>query len=134
MLIFPPPKEFRRRRKRSKRPATNPTPPPAALVLVAASFSTGDGAIMRLTFDRAIDVGNVDTSQIVLRDGMFLHQQLVGNEVTVVDPTTIDLSMMATGPTGIAVQLLTASAMTGIVAVDNGGTWPGITNAELPIG
>jgi len=34
-------------------------------------------------------------------------------------------------PTG-ALTTLTASAATGIVAVDDGGTWAGTTNTELP--
>ena len=42
------------------------------------------------------------------------------------------MSLDATGPSSVADVKLTATALTGIVAVDNGGTWPGISELPLP--
>jgi hypothetical protein len=110
------------------------TPPPAALTLVEASYSTDDGALVRLKFDRAIDIAGIDESQIGVKDGLSLHQQLVGNAggVVVIDPQTIDVYLVASGAYAGADQLLTATGATGIVAVDDGGTWAGVSDLALP--
>jgi hypothetical protein len=132
MLIRTPPKYVKRHRPLKKKPQFGP--PPAVLTLVEASYSTDDGALVRLKFDRAIDIAGIDEGQIGVRDGLFLHQQLVGNAggVVVIDPQTIDVYLTATGAYAGADQLLTATGATGIVAVDDGAAWAGVSDLALP--
>src|SRR4051812_35661467 len=70
MLLFPTPTEFRKRRARPVAPASPPTPPPAALVLAAAELIVDpeNNVFVRLTFDRAIDVGGLVASQVTVDD------------------------------------------------------------------
>ena len=69
MILPAPPLEQRKRRSNRRRRKPGPTPPPgAALVLLEASFDEVS-TIVRLTFDRAIDVASLNGSAIIVDDG-----------------------------------------------------------------
>ncbi|MEA2708234.1 MAG: hypothetical protein QOF78_835 [Phycisphaerales bacterium] len=132
MLLFPPPK-FRKRRGHEKREAQAAHPaPPTALTLVAATYSDGDLRV-RLVFDRAIDIAGIEGSQIFVADAdLGVEFDGDGAAATLFDATTVDVGLAELGPVGGELVKLTATAASGIVAVDDGGTWAGVFELALP--
>src|SRR5688500_3188383 len=119
---------FIRSRKRGETPA--PTPPGAPLVLVSASWEVG-GAVT-VTFDRAVDVSGIVPAALVVNDGPtgFTYQGISLLE----QPTAQTLAVECSGTSeyeGPSV-MLNVSSVIGIVAADDGGTWAGVTDLELP--
>ena len=53
---------------------------------------------------------------------------LANGPVTVISPTTIQIALTHDGNISTATLLLDATSATGIVAVDDGGTWAGVTD------
>ena len=107
-------------------------PPPAPLVLVAAAFSEDE--TLTLTFDRAISVAGLDGTQVVVDDADLVGNRYdaSGGSVTVLSPASVRLAMTVIGLYTQSGVHLTASASSGIVAVDDGGTWAGVTDLALP--
>lgn len=131
MLTTPPPPFQKRRRLRPKRVAPKPAPP--ALVLVQAQYPTNFGRAIRLTFDRAINIDAIDGSQIIVKDGLGVQKIRQGNaSVQLIDPQTVEIFVPAIGDYTQPNRVLEATAMTGIVAVDDGGTWAGATDLPIP--
>jgi hypothetical protein len=124
-MLLPPVPRSRRRRGRQKRPA-------AVLTLVQASYQSAVPSI-RLKFDRAVDASGLVGTQVVVADGPVngLRYDAQG-DVTVIDPRTIEIGLVDIESYAGPDVRLTASAGTGIAAVDDGGTWPGVTNLLLP--
>jgi hypothetical protein len=132
MLIIPP-VQYRKRRGRVKRAIA--ALPVAPLVLVESDFRQGDPSVV-LTFDRAIDITRIDVSQVTVDDGVYNMQLLngAGTGPLQIGPTEVLVSLLPLGRNSQDDVLLTATGTTGIVAVDDGGTWAGATNLELPFG
>jgi len=132
MLIFPP-TVFRNRRDADRTPFDPPpTPPPAALTLVAATYDIETESVV-LTFDRAVDASAYDPAAITVQDGVYAGGSFVGSgPATVVSPTTIQVFLEQIGSPTVSDVELSATAATGIVAVDDGGTWGGVTALVLP--
>ena len=112
-------------------PVSAPAPP---LTLAAADleFDGGGDRVLRLTFDRAIDVADLDGSQITVEDTAETGFIFAGTvAVALPTPQSVVVGLTPTGsaegPTDV-----TATASTGIVAADDGGTWAGVTDLELP--
>ena len=88
---------------------------------------------VQLTFDRAIDIGALVGSTIVVNDGAMsgARWEATGN-ATLMGPAIVRIEVAdfasATGPATV----LDAGAGNGIVAVDDGGAWAGVTELELP--
>jgi hypothetical protein len=102
-----------------------------ALTLVSATYQFGD--YVRLTFDRAIDIGSLAAGQVVVDDGEFVGQKLVGQGAgTLVEPAIVQIALADDGEASGSDVRLTASAATGIAAADDGGTWAGVADLELP--
>ena len=130
MLLFPP-SPFRKRRGQSKRTPPAP-PPPATLVLVEAAYDEVAQTI-RLTFDRAIDIAGLDGAQIVLDDGAITGTRFEAVGAASLDgPAAVVVGLLELGPSEDPGTLLSAGAGTGIVAVDDGGAWAGVTDVALP--
>ena len=118
-FTFQPRKPFRRR------PRAEAPPSPVALTLVAATYDEVDGLLF-VTFDRPIDVSGFVGALVVVRDGAFNATAYVGTSPGFIEnPTTIRVALAPAGPYAGAAIDMTATALTGIVAVDDGGTWAG---------
>ncbi len=126
-----PPAIFRRRPGRKKRPAQF-SPPPAALVLVAATYA--ESTWVQLTFDRPIDVAGLIGSAITVDDGDLTatRWEATGPSVTMIDPATVRIELVEFDPFAGVGILLDATGGSGIVAVDDGGTWAGVSDVALP--
>jgi uncharacterized protein (DUF2141 family) len=125
MLVDSPAPYRPRRRIRNA-----PTAPP--LTLVSADYNESD-ATLTLQFDRAINSAGINTAAFTLHDGLYDNTTYHGaSSVTVINPTTIQLSLIAVGSYSVAVVTMDATPNSGIVAMNNGGTWPGATNLILP--
>jgi hypothetical protein len=118
-----------RYRPRSASALTAP-PPPVALTLVAATYSTG--AWVRLTFDRAVDIAAIDVAAITVNDDPSDEAYIGTGVATLFTPETVQVPLVIShGASGPGTQL-TATADTGIVAGDDGGTWAGVSELGLP--
>jgi hypothetical protein len=112
--------------KRKKRLA------PAALVLTQASYSPSP-MVLWLYFDREIDVSAIDGTRIFVNDGDFnLMKFDASGGVLSHGPNVVSLQLVALEPYDLGPVRLSASASNGIVAVDDGGTWPGVEGLALP--
>jgi hypothetical protein len=134
MLLREGPLVYRRRAGVTKPRKAPPAPPapPAALTLVAASFDLDDFSVV-LTFDRGVDAAGLNAAAITLQDGEFAVGSFVGSgPATVINPTTIKVFLEEIGGPTVPDVELSATAATGIVAVDDGGTWGGVTALVLP--
>src|SRR5258706_8256050 len=118
------------RRHRLRKPTSTP---PAALVLVAASYLDSDW--VQLTFDRAVNAAALVAGAVSVNDGTISGNVYVGGgAATMITPETVQIGLAYVGPSAIGETLLTAGAGTGIVAVDDGGTWAGVMDLSLPFG
>lgn len=121
--------KFRRHRGRVRRVARQ-SPPAAALTLVAASYSTG--AWVRLTFDRAVDIAGIDVAAITVNDDPSDEAYVGSGVATLFAPETVQVPLVIShGAMGPGTEL-TATAATGIVATDDGGTWVGVSDLSMP--
>ena len=99
--------------------------------MVSANYNDGTAEVI-LVFDREIDVSAFVGGQITLDDGQFTFTTYLANAAPFQDgPTTLRLPLDNSGSSSISDVRLTASALTGIVAVDDGGTWPGTGGAGV---
>ena len=118
------------RHRRRREVATSP-PPPAALTLVSAGYA--EGQWVEMTFDRAIDISAIEVTAISVDDGLVYGMILRGTgSATLTNPTTVRVPVSELAPSGSVSITLTASAATGIVAEDDGGTWAGVSELPLP--
>ncbi|MEA2734154.1 MAG: hypothetical protein QOE14_605 [Humisphaera sp.] len=135
--FLPLPRPRRRKRDRSLKtlapyvpPA--PPPPPAALVLVGAEYATA--STVRLTFDRAIDISALNGPAVVVDDGADTGNAYRGTGYAVlVTPASAELDLVLLGPASGSGTTLSATAASGIVAVNDGGTWAGVISVALPL-
>jgi hypothetical protein len=121
--MVPAKRRVRRKRRRVR----------SELMLLEAMYPIEIEGAMRLRFDREIDIAAFDGSQIIVKDGV--NQGSVLNAtgpVVLSDPQTAELYLVITGPYAEANVLLSATGASGIVAADDGGKWPGVTDAPLP--
>jgi hypothetical protein len=129
-MIIVPLIPFLRRRKSGG--LAQALPPPVALALVSATYDIDDGSVV-LTFDRAVDAAELDASAITVDDGVYQGGFFVGSgPATVVNPTTIKIFLEVIGGPTVSDVELSATGASGIVAVDDGGTWAGVTGLVLP--
>ena len=105
---------------------------PAALVLVSGVYISA--ASVRLTFDRAIDIDGLNSAVFVVNDNDDVGEKFEGSGAgTLLSATTVEITITpAGGPSGSGITL-TASAANGIVAVDDGGAWAGVTDFALSV-
>lgn len=117
-------------RRRKRRGVGSLPPVVVPLTLVSASYEVGTS--VTLTFDRAVVVDGSDPSQVVVDDGGQTGQQWLGAGATLDGPATVVVSLVEGSATPAFATLLNATAATGFVAADDGGTWAGVTELELP--
>jgi hypothetical protein len=129
MLIIPPPKPVKKQPK-IRPPAVVPARPGAPVMLVSATYNSEELNLI-LEFDRAIDMSGFDPSQVTVRDGPNNGRMYTAVSPGQLDPTTIAVSLTDAGPFVGEDVTLWATATTGIVAVDDGETWPGVSGFVL---
>ena len=126
---FIPRKPFRHR---AREHATATATPPAALTLVSATYDIETESVI-LAFDRAVDASAYDPAAITVQDGVYAGGLFVGSgPASVINPTTIQVLLEQIGSPTVPDVELSATALSGIVAVDDGGAWAGVTGLVLP--
>jgi hypothetical protein len=116
-------------------PAAVPTPPPPGQPLVLQSAEPellASPPLMLLGFDRAVDISAFDGTAIVVFDGSETEQYYQGVSASLVDEVTVQVVMASQGSDTDYGLYMNASADSGIVAVDDAGTWPGVDGLVLP--
>jgi hypothetical protein len=124
-----------RKRKNRQRPRRKSAPPaPAELVLESATFVVDDELWqLTLTFDRAIALVDFDGAAITVSEDVALGLLLNGvGAVAITSPNTLVVTMVEVGPATGPGVVLNATALSGIVAMDDGGTWGGAVDLGLP--
>src|SRR5688572_26265017 len=128
-MLLPAPPKRRRPRKPRIAAATQVVPPGAPVTLVSASYEVGSG--VTLTFDRAVDVSGIVAGAFVVKDGPtgFTYQG-----ISVFDHSGALVGIELTGTTEYEGPdvLLDVAGGNGVAAVDDGGTFAGVTGLELP--
>jgi hypothetical protein len=124
-----------RKRKNRQRPRRKSAPPaPAELVLESATVVVDDELWqLTLTFDRAIALVDFDGAAITVSEDVALGLLLNGvGAVAITSPNTLVVTMVEVGPATGPGVVLNATALSGIVAMDDGGTWGGAVDLGLP--
>jgi hypothetical protein len=122
------PLKRRAHRKRRSMPVASPT-----LTLLQATYPVeGVVGAIDLKFDRAIDIGALDGTRSIVKDGIILGFVNDVEFAELLDEQTVRMYLAGLEDYSEPNQLLSASATSGIVAVDDGGTWPGVTDLVLP--
>ena len=122
------PAPLRVRRKRKQGPTSDA---PAALTLVSAIYEAG--AAVTLTFDRAIDIAGLDGNVVMVEDGVHSQFRYAGTAgATLLSPTTVQIELAGVEEFVGPDIRLNVGITNGIVAVDDGGTWLGASDVELP--
>ena len=118
----------------SFRRAPFPLGPETQLVLTAAAFNyVGPGGALTLVFDRAIDLAAFVPAAITVQDPSGSGLGFAGTGVVdTPNPLTVVVEMGSTGTATGTLDVVTATAGTGIVAVDDGAPWAGVTDLGLP--
>ncbi len=130
-MITPIPSQFRKSHSQKQRKKPVPPPPGAALTLVAGSYDS-DALTLDIQFDRAVNAAGMQFAQMTLQDGIYNHLDYVPNSVANTGPSSLRFTLYPTGPTEAGIVNLLATALTGIVAINDGGIWPGTDGLELP--
>ena len=129
-MISPSVSKFRKAH-RAPRPKRVPTPR-ATLTLVSANYDD-TVPLLSLVFDRAIDASAFVAAQVIVSDGSINMSLYGGVGPAIVEaPERISVALERLGATPLAPTTLTASAITGITAVDDGGSWAGVSDVGLP--
>src|SRR5688572_14932621 len=132
-MLTPIPLTFpRRRRHRPKTRTTEVSPPPVTgPVLVSASWDVGT-LLLTLTFDRAVNATGLQPDTVVVFDGSAVTEYRNNGDVGQPTPESAEILVAEFGEfTGSGVAM-TATEPTGIVAIDGGTQWGGVTNLALP--
>ena len=133
MISLPPAKRKSVGRWAGASAAAAPTPPPPQTLVLMSAYYDENEAILTLAFDRAVDASGLAAAQITVADGSFNSHTYAGSgPATIVSPTTIQVTLAITGAAAAGPVTMDASALTGIVAVDDGGTWAGVSELGLP--
>ena len=130
-MLVPTTRQYRKRRGRVAKSAKIAPP---ALTLIEAEFTyVGPGATLRLEFDRAIDLDGFNPPAITVQDPSGTGWAYVGTGVVdTPNPQTVVVEMGQTGSAEGTLDVVTATGATGIVAVDDGAPWAGVTGLGLP--
>jgi hypothetical protein len=129
-MLLPALRRFHRRR--GYEPPQRPAVVPVALVLVGASYDY-TGPTLTLVFDRAIDIDALSGSAIGVEDAQENFFRYTGDGgAELLGPATVRITLIPFDDAGGTGVRLTASGLSGIVAVDDGGTWAGVSELALP--
>jgi hypothetical protein len=116
-------------RHRRKRREISSSAVETGLVLVSALYEPT--ASVTLTFDRPIDVADVNCSAITVDDGMFGFR-FVAVEANLLSATTVELVLNGIDELPFVGVKMNATASNGIVAAGDAAAWAGALELELP--
>ncbi len=108
-----------------------PASPAVPLALVSAAYDPEVPGVT-LTFNKAIDTGEMLVDSIVVADGQFNNASFIGTTTTGVTATSVTIEMVSFGPAELGEVTLTADAANGIVAASGGEVWEGVSGVALP--
>ena len=130
-MLIKPIKLYRPRRRPAGRAGQMPAPVvPPTLVAVAIDYENS----VELTFDRAIDVAGVDPAELSVDDASVGWSYVGAAPVTLVNPTTVRVTLQEAGDSTGPDTRMTVTAGNGIVALGDGGTWTGVSDVVIPFG
>jgi hypothetical protein len=102
------------------------------LTLISAFYEDGTSRLL-LEFDRPIDIAGYNGAAILVNDGAINGVQYDGQGgITPTGPASVEIALVEVQVWSGPDVRLNATPISGIVAVDDGGTWPGVTNLLLP--
>ena len=131
MMTDTPPKRVRKSsRVLEQDVVVVPTPPPVPvpLNLTYAAYD-GIGLTIALSFDRAIDILNLDVSRVQVNDGVFTHSVYRGNGVAnLIDANTVQFGLAQIDVSQGDTVLVSAFDDNNIVAADDGVHWLGVSD------
>jgi hypothetical protein len=109
-----------------------PAPLLQTLRLVSAVYDDTVPMVF-LTFDRPVNALAMVVGAVTVNDGTFNNGVYGGiGGPGIESPTVISVVLERIGDTPAGPATLSASALSGIVAVDDGGTWAGVSGLGLP--
>jgi hypothetical protein len=85
-----------------------------------------------LTFDRAINIATMNVTSVIVDDSDSGDQFSGSGTPTLLAANQVRVPLTMVGPVSVPNTYLTAGPGTNLAAVNDGGTWPGTTNLELP--
>jgi hypothetical protein len=99
---------------------------------VSASYDSTEPQTLTLVFDRAVNPAGYIQEAFTVYDAQETMHWYQPNGLEQLSPTTIRFSLLAIEPVSGSYLRMDAWAENGLVAVDDGGIWPGCTNLPLP--
>jgi hypothetical protein len=131
MLLFPPPKVFRRRRGRKGNGAPAPPPPPFALALMSAVYDS-DALTLLLTFNQSVSIAGFVGSAVSVLDTDISGWKYHGTAASQPTGDSVLMGLTQFQSSTIDGVHLTVTNASGIVRVNGGGVWSGVTMLVLP--
>jgi hypothetical protein len=113
--------------------AATPPVPGVPLNLVSAQYQVDPAIVLLMVFDRAVDISAFNGAAIELDDGDVNSQVYSGASASLVDEVTVQVTLAAEGSESNSGIYLYGTGGSGIVAVDDGGTWVGVIGLALEI-
>jgi hypothetical protein len=130
-MLLPATPQFRRKRGGPRKASASAPPGPTPLLLVSASYDSAE-LLLTLVFDRAVNPVGYIQEAFTVYDAMENMQWYMPNGMEQPSPTSVRFSLVAMEPIGGGFIRMDAWTENGIVAVDDGQPWPGVTNLPLP--
>jgi hypothetical protein len=126
-MITPIPIQQRQRRYKPRQTAAAPL----TLALVSASYNHSAPSLT-LVFNQAISIAGLHGASIVVEDGTYSGSSLTATgSATLTNSTTLVLGLVVLSDSTPGLTLM-ASSGNGIVAVNGGAAWVGVTALALP--
>lgn len=134
MQPLPPTFIPRKQRLQRKRHASASSAAPVAFALASASYDhAASPPTLTLGFNRAIDVSGFGGDSVAVADGVFNNlSYLALGDVTLINPMTMRVVLAEQFSFSGAGVRLSAFDSNGIVAVDDGSPWDGVSDLALP--
>jgi hypothetical protein len=123
----------RRRMFHKRRWVPAAPPPPSVLTLVSATYDAASSVV--LTFDRPMDIADLDVTTILVNDGDLMDCKYAGwpdPPPALTGPATVLVYLNGVADDGDPGVRLTVGPGNGIVAAGDGGAWPGVDGLPVP--